>query len=48
VRDAHGATLAYLGVSGPSARLDAGRRGALVRPLRAAAERIARLATEQR
>jgi DNA-binding IclR family transcriptional regulator len=48
VRDAHGATLAYVGVSGPSARLDAGRRRALVRPLRAAAERIARVATEQR
>ena len=48
VHGTHGATLAYVGVSGPSARLDRGRRRALVRPLHTAAEQIARLATDQR
>ena len=42
VRDTRGEPLAFVGVSGPSARLDAARRRALVDPLRAAAERIAR------
>jgi DNA-binding IclR family transcriptional regulator len=42
VRAPGGAALAYIGVSGPSARLDAARRRALVGPVRAAADRIAR------
>jgi DNA-binding IclR family transcriptional regulator len=42
VRGPGGAALAYVGVSGPSARLDAARRRALLGPLRAAADRIAR------
>jgi DNA-binding IclR family transcriptional regulator len=42
VPGAGGAAVAYVGVSGPSARLDAARRRALVGPVRAAAERIAR------
>jgi DNA-binding IclR family transcriptional regulator len=48
VRDKRGASLAYVGVSGPSARLDAARRRALVAPVRAAAGRIARAAAEHR
>jgi DNA-binding IclR family transcriptional regulator len=42
VRAPGGAALAYIGISGPSARLDAARRRALVGPVRAAADRIAR------
>jgi len=42
VRGPGGAALAYVGVSGPSARLNAARRRALVAPVRTAAERIAR------
>jgi IclR family transcriptional regulator, acetate operon repressor len=48
VRAAHGAALAFVGVSGPSRRLDADRRQALVEPLRAAADRIARAAAGRR
>jgi DNA-binding IclR family transcriptional regulator len=48
VRGAHGAALAFVGVSGPSRRLDAARRQALVEPLRAAADRIARAVAGQR
>jgi DNA-binding IclR family transcriptional regulator len=48
VRGTRGVALAYVGVSGPSTRLDATRRRALVRPVRTAAERIARAAAEQR
>jgi DNA-binding IclR family transcriptional regulator len=36
-----GAPLALIGVSGPTGRLDAGRRRALVPALRATAERLA-------
>ena len=39
---AGGVAIAYVGVSGPSARLDAPRRRAHVGPVRAAADRIAR------
>jgi len=42
VRGARGIALAFIGVSGPSGRLDARRRRALVRPLQAAADRLAR------
>jgi DNA-binding IclR family transcriptional regulator len=48
VRGTRGAALAYVGVSGPSTRLHASRRRALVDPVRTAAERIARAAAEQR
>jgi DNA-binding IclR family transcriptional regulator len=48
VRGTRGVALAYVGVSGPSTRLDAARRRALVGPVRTAAERIARAAAEQR
>jgi DNA-binding IclR family transcriptional regulator len=48
VRATRGETLAFVGISGPSARLDAKRRRALVRPLRAAAEQIARAVADQR
>jgi DNA-binding IclR family transcriptional regulator len=41
VPPAPGATRAFLGVSGPSARLDARRRRALVAPMHAIAERLA-------
>ena len=40
VRGASGAAVAFIGVSGPSGRLDARRRRALVGPLRAAAGRL--------
>jgi DNA-binding IclR family transcriptional regulator len=40
VRGANGAALAFIGVSGPSGRLDARRRRTLVGPLRAAAQRL--------
>ena len=42
VRGPGGAALAFVGVSGPSGRLDVRRRRALVEPMRAAAERLAR------
>jgi DNA-binding IclR family transcriptional regulator len=48
VRGTRDQALAFVGVSGPSARLDAPRRRALVGPVRAAAKRIARAAAEQR
>ena len=48
VRGALGEALAFVGVSGPSARLNAARRRALVGHVRAAAERIARAAAQQR
>ncbi len=48
VRGPRGAPLAYIGVSGPSARLDAARRRALLGPVRAATERIARAAAAPR
>jgi DNA-binding IclR family transcriptional regulator len=48
VRTTRGEPLAFVGISGPSARLDAKRRRALVRPLRAAAEQIARAVADQR
>jgi DNA-binding IclR family transcriptional regulator len=41
VRAANGAALAFIGVSGPSGRLDARRRRALLGPLRAAGQRLA-------
>src|SRR5689334_16370495 len=41
VRGPHGAALAFMGVSGPSARLDARRRRGLVGPLQGAARRLA-------
>jgi DNA-binding IclR family transcriptional regulator len=44
VPGADGAPCGYVGVSGPSARLDARRRRALVAPMRATAERLARAA----
>lgn len=47
VPDARGTALAYVGVSGPSARLDAARRRALVGPLRATAHRIASAIAER-
>jgi len=40
VRGASGAAVAFIGISGPSGRLDARRRHALVGPLRAAARRL--------
>jgi len=43
-----GAPVAFLGISGPSGRLDARRRRALLRPLRATAERLARAVTPGR
>jgi DNA-binding IclR family transcriptional regulator len=48
VRGTRGEALALVGVSGPSARLNAARRRALVGQVRAAAERIARAAADQR
>lgn len=48
VRGTRGEALAFVGVSGPSARLNAARRRALVGKVRAAAERIARAAADQR
>ena len=42
VRGARGTALAFIGVSGPTGRLDARRRRALVRPLQAAADQLAR------
>lgn len=48
VRGRGGTALGYVGVSGPSARLDAARRRALLRPLQAAAQRIARAVAERR
>lgn len=41
VRGPRGAAIAFIGASGPSARLDAGRRRALAGPLQAAARRLA-------
>ena len=48
VRGTRGEALAFVGVSGPSARLNAARRRALVGHVHAAAERIARAAAQQR
>ena len=42
VRGASGAAVAFIGVSGPSGRLDARRRRALLGPLRTAADQLAR------
>jgi DNA-binding IclR family transcriptional regulator len=41
VRGADGTAIAFIGVSGPSGRLDARRRRALLGPMRAAAQRLA-------
>jgi DNA-binding IclR family transcriptional regulator len=48
VRGAHGAALGFIGVSGPSGRLDPRRRRALVEPMRAAADRLARAVAHHR
>lgn len=48
VRDTRGEALAFVGISGPSPRLSAERRRALVGPVRAAAARIAQALAGQR
>jgi hypothetical protein len=48
VRGPRGPALGFIGVSGPSGRLDARRRRTLVEPLRAAADRLARAAAQHR